>query len=179
MTADIAAGIGVYRVEFGLLREGESWLIDGFKFLGASPAPEGVPLVDVTAVDFAFGFDRDAMKSGEFALSFDNTGTQQHEMALFRVPNGATVAEATTALLEVDPSSYEGVPTGYEAVGHLTYAEPGESVGFTFAEPLPAGHYVFVCYIPVGGLDPETGEPVVSGAEPHLARGMIADFTVG
>ena len=64
-------------------------------------------------------------------------------------------------------------------VDHLTYAEPGESASFTFAEPLPAGHCVFVCYIPVGGFDLETGEPVVPGAEPHIARGMIADFTVG
>ena len=38
---------------------------------------------------------------------------------------------------------------------------------------------MFVCYIPVGGLDLETGEPVVPDAEPHITQGMIADFTVG
>ena len=179
VTLDIVAGLGIYRIGFGLVRDGNGWLIDGFEFQGGAPAPDGVPVVEVTAVDFAFGFDRDALSSGEFALTFDNAGTQPHEMALFRVPDEATVAEAGAALAGVDGSSYEGVPAGYEVVDHLTYAEPGDSASFTFAEPLPAGHYVFVCYIPVGGFDLETGEPVVPGAEPHIARGMIADFTVG
>lgn len=179
VTLDIIAGIGVYRIGFALVRDGDGWVIDGFEFQGGAPAPEGVPVVEVTAVDFAFGFDRDGLTSGEFALNFDNTGTQPHEMALFRVPDEATVADAGAALAGVDGSSYEGVPAGYEVVDHLAYAEPGESTSFTFAEPLPAGHYVFVCFIPVGGFDLETGEPVVPGAEPHIARGMIADFTVG
>jgi hypothetical protein len=179
VTADIIAGIGVYRIGFALVRDGDGWLVDGFEFQGGAPAPDGVPVVKVTAVDFAFGFDRDALTSGEFALNFDNAGTQQHEMALFRVPNEATVADAGAALTGVDGSSYEGVPPGYEVVAHVAYAEPGESTSFTFAEPLPAGHYVFVCFLPVGGFDLETGEAVVPGAEPHIARGMIADFTVG
>ncbi len=179
VTLDIVAGLGIYRIGFGLVRDGDGWLIDGFEFQGGAPAPDGVPVVEVTAVDFAFGFDREALTSGEFALNFDNIGTQPHEMALFRVPTDATVAEAGAALAGVDGSSYEGVPSGYEVVDHLAYAEPGDSASFTFAEPLSAGHYVFVCYIPVGGFDLETGEPVVPGAEPHIARGMIADFTVG
>lgn len=179
VTVDVVFGIGIYRIGFALVRDGVSWLIDGFEFQGGAPAPEGVPTVEVTAVDFAFGFDRDALASGEFALLFDNIGSQQHEMALFRVPDEATVADAGAALAGVDGGSYEGVPTGYEVVDHLTFAEPGESTNFTFAEPLPAGHYVFACYIPVGGFDLEAGEPLVPGAEPHIARGMIADFTVG
>jgi hypothetical protein len=178
VTADIRAGIGVYRIGFALVRDGDGWLIDGFEFQGGAPTPEGVPVVEVTAVDFAFGFVRDALASGQFALHFNNIGTQQHEMVLFRVPDDATVANAGAALAGVDASSYEGAPAGYEVVDHLVYAEPGESTGFTFAERLPAGHYMFACYIPVGGFNRESGQPVVPGAEPHIARGMIADFTV-
>lgn len=178
VAVNIESGIGLYRIDLALIRDGDSWLLDGLEFLGGSAAPPGMPVVDVRAVDFAFGFDRSQLASGNFSLDFENTGTQQHEMALFRVPDAATVAEAATALATVDGSSYEGVPTGYAAIEHLAYAEPGQNTTFTLARPLDAGHYVLVCYIPDGGLDPESGQPVDPQGLPHIAKGMIADFTV-
>ena len=170
---DMTAGIGKYRITFALIREPEGWLIDGFGFAAAPPA-DGVPVVEVRAVDYAYGFDRSALASGTFALHFDNTGTQEHEIALFRIPDDATVAEASTALADVDPSTYEGVPDGYRAVDHVSFAMPGETMDFTLASPLEAGHYVFVCFIPEGGMA-NVDSP---GVKPHVALGMIADFTV-
>ena len=35
-------------------------------------------------------------------------------------------------------------------VDHITFAEPGQTVDFQFAEPLAPGRYIIVCYIPRG-----------------------------
>lgn len=177
--ADVRFGIGLFRVPITLVREGDAWLIDAMGEIGAPPAPEGVETVEITAVDFAFQVDPEALSSGQFRIEFRNEGEQQHEMALFRLPAGTDAATAMEALGEVDGGSYDNVPDGYEAVDHLTFAEPGGGQGYLLAEPLDDGDYAMVCFIPDGGLDDETGEPVDPDGRPHVQLGMLAPFTVG
>jgi hypothetical protein len=179
-TLDAGVGVGVFRVKFSLIREAGKWLLDGFEFIGSPPPGPGETVLDVKAVDYGYDFDASDTASGQFAIKFENTGKEAHEITLFRIPDDAAVGDAKTALEgidggELDPAT---VPNGYEVVGHLTYAEPGQSVDFKFAEPLEEGHYAFVCYIPEGGLDDETGDPVTPNAKPHVSLGMIADLSV-
>lgn len=176
--ADVRFGIGLFRVPITLVRDGDEWLIDGMGEPGAPPPPEGVGTVEVSAVDFAFVVEGDARSSGEFLIDFRNEGEQQHEMALFRIPAGTDVPTAIDALGEVDGGSYDNVPDGYEAIDHLTFAPPGEGQTYLIADRLEAGDYAFVCFIPEGGLDDETGDAVDPDGRPHVQLGMLDTFTV-
>lgn len=177
--AEVRFGIGLFELPLELVRQDGEWLIDGMGEVGTPPTPEGVPTVEVVAVDYGFQVDTSELASGHFAIDFQNEGEEQHEMALFRLPDGTDAPAAIAALGDVDGGSYENVPDGYEAVEHLTYAEPGGAQPYLLAEALDAGDYAFVCFIPEGGLDDETGDPVDPDGRPHVQLGMLAPFTVG
>jgi hypothetical protein len=173
---DIGLGIGVYRLGFSLVREGDGWLASGMEFQGSPPPGPDTTVVEVVAGDFAFTFPREETASGDFAIHFVNEGTNAHEITLFRAPAETTVQEAQAALGDVDGGELDDVPAPFELVDHITFAEPGQEADFVFAEPLPAGHYVMVCYIPEG-VHTEADFETATG-EPHVKLGMIADFTV-
>jgi plastocyanin len=144
-----------------------------------SPPPgPGQNVVEIAAGDYAFAFDRTAITSGDFAIRFVNGGTEAHEITMFRAPADVPVADAAVALGDVDGGALDNVPAPFELVDHLTFAEPGSSVDFQFAEPLAPGHYVIVCYIPQGTITQDDLEEPAAGAVPHVKLGMIADFTV-
>lgn len=178
-TSDVQFGLGVMRVPLDFVHEDDAWLIDGTGSFDAPPAPAGVPDVKVTAVDYRFELDATKLESGVFRISFHNDGKEAHEMALFRVPKATSASDGMAALAPVHGDSYDNVPDGYEAVEHITYADPGEDGGYLLAEPLDAGDYVFVCFIPTGGFDPKTQEPIDPAGAPHVTLGMYAPFTVG
>jgi hypothetical protein len=176
-TVDGRVEIGLYRMRFNLVRKGSGWRIDGFKFLGATPPPPGLPVIDVRAVDHGFDVDRAALSIGEFGIHFVNAGREQHEISIISVPPGLSTADAVFALKTANAAGLAGLPTGYAPVGHLAFEAPGTSGEYTLAAKLPAGHYALVCFLPVGGLD-DFGNARVPGAEPNVARGMLAQFTV-
>jgi hypothetical protein len=176
-TVESTVELGRNRLRFPLMRTGGTWLIDGFEYLGAAPPPPGTPTVSVTASEYAYQVDTTKLRSGRVALSFANVGKEGHEMTLFRVPEGVSKPDLISALKDVNGKTFEGVPAGYSVAGHLLYAEPGPAQPFTFAKPLTAGRYAFVCYVPVGGFN-DKGEPNNPGAPPHMAQGMLTDFTV-
>jgi len=177
-TVDSRVEIGLYRMRFDLVRKGSKWLLDGFKFLGATPPPTGVPVADVRAVDYGYDLDKTTLSSGDFALRLTNAGQEQHEISIISVPAGQSTADAVFALKTANSASLGSLPGGYAPVGHLAFENPGSTGEYTLATKLAPGQYAFVCFLPVGGLD-DFGNAKVAGAEPHVARGMLATFTVG
>ena len=175
---DTRVELGLYRLRFDLLRKGDQWLMNGFGFLGPTPPPASQKVVTVKAVEYGYDVDRAALASGDFAVSLANGGQEQHEISVVALPAAVTTAEAVLALRGVHGRDFSGMPVGYQAVGHLAYVQPGDTGVFTLAAKLTPGHYAFVCFLPVGGVD-DLGNPKVANADSHVARGMLADFTVG
>ncbi|MFP5318776.1 MAG: hypothetical protein ACLGI2_10840 [Acidimicrobiia bacterium] len=171
-TLDARVEIGLYRMRYDLVRRDGRWLLDGFRFLGPTPPPEGAPVVEVRAVEYAYEVDAAALAAGDVALRFVGAGQEAHELSLFAVPAEVTKAEAVLALSVTTP------PDGYRRVGQLAFAAPGDDMTYTLAERLAPGRYAMACFLPVGGID-AFGQPVRADAEPHLVRGMLTDFTVG
>ena len=165
----------LYQGTFSLVKEDGEWLIDGFDFEGSPPPDEGSPVVGINAVEYGFTLDT-ADFGRDAAFRFTNSGTQQHELVLYKGPDTVDIGTAKTALENVDGSELNNIPPGYQ-VDHVGFAEPGEAVDVTFAEPLPAGTYVIACYIPDGGFN-EQFEPVNPDGNPHIQLGMINKFTV-
>jgi len=117
--------------------------------------------VDVTGVDYAFEDVPEAIDAGTVAFAFTNAGEEEHEMLIFRKADG--VAESFD---EIFAGPEEEAEEKIEFSG-VTFAPPGGESS-TLAE-LTAGDYAMVCFIPVGG-----GED----GPPHLAEGMLQEFTV-
>lgn len=178
-TLDGRVEMGVYRERFDLVRKSGKWLINGFQFLGPAPPPAGTPLVDVKAVEYAYDIDAasPALTSGDFAVHFVNAGQEQHEITLLAVPPDAGVAQQVLDLGTIRGADLSSLPAGYSALGHLAYSQPGEDTKYTVAQKLPPGRYAMACFLPVGGVN-QLGGANQSDADSHVARGMIANFTV-
>jgi hypothetical protein len=160
-----------------------------------SAAPEAAsgPVIDVTAVDYAFENLPTSVPSGT-SLTLTNGGQELHEMIVVRKNDGVT--ESFDDLLALpEEEALQKVTT----VGVL-FAAPGESasmgIGASGApEPLTSialteeGEYFALCAIPQGttempdfGATPmESGAPAGSMAPqgpPHFVLGMRQAFTV-
>ncbi len=101
--------------------------------------------------DFAFDGVPEKVDAGTATFTFENTGTEFHEMGLARLPEGMTLQEA----LELESI----VPSG------ILLAPPGERAGGLTVD-LEPGSYVLFCFI-----ENENG--------PHAFQGMVAQITVG
>ncbi len=165
----------VFRLKFDLLKRGDEWLHDGFEFVGSPPPSGGADVVDIQAVEYGFVLSKNTAPT-DVAFTFKNIGKEPHELTVFKGPDGVKVAQAKKALENVDGGTLEGLPDGYEA-DHLSFAEPGDSTHVTFADAIPAGTYVFACYMPQGGLD-DNGEPKNPDGKPHIQLGMINVITI-
>lgn len=166
----------VFRAKFAAVEEDGEWLLDGFEFVGSPPPAAGTPILKIDAADYAFALDKQEVP-GNVAFKFSNIGKEPHELSIFKGPAGTDVATAKTALENVNGEDFSNVPAGYEA-GHLSFAEAGSPPqDLTFAEPLAAGDYFLVCFIPQGGFTEER-EPVNPEGAPHVKLGMINKFTV-
>lgn len=131
-------------------------------------------MVDIKAQEYAFVLGA-AEAPTDVAFTFDNIGKEQHELTLYKGPDGTDIETAKAALENVDGSEFDNIPDGYQ-VDHLSFAEAGEKVGVTFAEELKPGTYFFACYIPEGGFGEEG--PVNPAGKPHIQLGMFSTFTV-
>jgi hypothetical protein len=133
----------------------------------------GFDELDVTAVDYAFSGVDDSVEEGTRALTFTNTGTEAHELAIARINDGVTLSvDEILALPEEEASAYVSFVGG-------TFAMPGES-GTTFVD-FDSGDYFFICFVPQGATPEnipalESGE--LEGGAPHFTLGMVREFTV-
>lgn len=112
------------------------------------------------SADFAYGIPA-SIPAGQQLWKVVNEGAQPHEMLLAQLTPGATAMDF--AMAAFDPAA-SGPPPG-QPIGGLQAIMPGSSAWLEL--DLAPGTYAAICFVP----DPESGQP-------HLARGMISEYTV-
>lgn len=156
-TTTVVSDFGIFKV--GLVRESGVWKGDSLQ-AGSDEVPDGAARVDLSLVDFAFGFDRAAIPAnGNFAFHITNEGQQTHEVVVVSIAEGQDLEQAVGAVAE------EVVPP----VALKVFIRPGQQLDMAFEEPLPPGKYALVCFFP------DTNDPEFAA---HIDKGMFAEFTV-
>ena len=125
----------------------------------AGPVPTlGAPDVTVSATDFAFTMT-DTVKPGMRSFLVKLPGTQPHEVLVFKLNPGKTVAD-----LVKWGATFQGPPPA-APVGGISAIEPGDFA--RFSANITPGDYVLLCFV----IDPKDGKP-------HVAKGMALPFKV-
>jgi hypothetical protein len=127
--------------------------------------------LDVTATNYKFDGIADSVSAGTTVMTFDNKGTEFHEMALVRIDEGEE--RSLEELLALPEDEVDSLITEKGFV----LAPPGAQT-YTTAD-LDPGRYVAICFVPVGA----TPEALESGAtlneeDGHFMHGMVAEFEV-
>jgi hypothetical protein len=131
----------------------------GFTVLAGTgqQAPAPTATVGVDMVNFKFHMPS-AIPAGRDTFRLMNSGTQPHEMGLFKLAPGKTMADVVAFL-----KSQKGQPPGSFA-GGLFDLDPGQTS--YLVQAVAPGNYVALCFV----TDPKTHLP-------HAALGMIMPFT--
>jgi plastocyanin len=149
------------------------------------------PTVEVGGVEYAFTGLPTSVPVGT-SLTFTNNGAEVHEMVLVRIADGVT--ESLEELLAMEGEGRDPMAEGLvEMVGDMPlFAAPGTTAegSLTLEQE---GRHVVLCFIPQGLTDmsvleqlgpdtnPEDLSPEIQALmanPPHLALGMIQEFTV-
>jgi hypothetical protein len=106
--------------------------------------------------------------AGLVTITVKNTGKYAHEMGLALVKPGVTLEQVKTNLLSGAPDAEEKAKALQVDPDHEITAPAIVGPGLTeqATVPLVAGHYIVTCFLP--GPD----------GMPHIAMGMISEFTV-
>ncbi len=128
--------------------------------LGACQSAAKPPEVTLTAKEYAFDLP-ESIAGGVVTLKLSNTGKEAHMAMLFRLNDGVTLDQFSTALKEPDPS---GVFALGNLAGGVNTTPPGATQATTL--DLKAGDYAV--------LDFGAGEDQV----PYMAKGMLKPFKV-
>lgn len=166
----ITAGHNVLNDETFVLIEEST---DNFQVNGYSSTtpqiPDGVATLEVEAVEFGYRFE--APESADFALVLNNAGEQAHQVVLVQVADDAPELDQLVeiALGVEDPTT---LPPEFVADAGDVFAPPGESATMVFNNPLPAGRYMMICFVP-----DETQSTETEDGPPHATLGMYAEFT--
>jgi hypothetical protein len=135
-------------------------MVAGFRVVPAKKFAD-MPKADVTVRMVDFGYAPSApLTAGKRVIKVVNDGPQLHELVLFRLAPGKTLAD----FAKWNPETATEPPPGNFIGGTVAMAPGGESLVETTLE---AGAYVLVCYIP----DAKDGKP-------HFAHGMMMPLTV-
>lgn len=162
-TLDLKAGD--YAVlDFGAGEDHVPYMAKGmlkpFKVTAGSSTAEPASDVAVTLKEYTFEMPTE-LKAGAHTLKVSNQGTQSHEMILFKLAEGKTLADLHTFLSNPEPS---GPPPGEEVGGALPMAAGMRA--WTTVDLKP-GNYVAVCFIPDSG-----------DGKSHLEHGMLMPLKV-
>jgi hypothetical protein len=113
----------------------------------------------LTVTEYAFT-QTPALTPGHHTILVHNSGTQDHEVVLVKLPPGVTIAAFAkwTGTMKGEPP---GMP-----LGGVTAIGSGESADFTV--DLTAGDYAFICFV-----------PDAKDEKPHFMHGMMTQFKVG
>jgi len=150
------------------------------------PASDDAPVVEVTAVDFAFEGLPSTIEAGTRLTLANDAPAELHEIVAIRLPDDET--RTVEELMQL-PESELGplLESGPPALVILTPPGSDEIVAVgdgTLTEP---GRYVVLCGIPTGvapqdyldAVEAAGGQkPEVEGGPPHFVHGMFADLTV-
>ena len=134
------------------VEENGYFLLDAAQSL---PVEGATTTIDVTLRDYEFELSQSTASGDLIAFNLTNSGQYPHEFAVVQLPEGATPDQVLAGEVPEEEILFHGV----------NFAEPGGSSSFAL-EGLAAGTYFAVCFVD----EPE--------GIPHLARGMVAEFTV-
>jgi hypothetical protein len=164
MNVNSVQGRELVREYFELLPYEGSYLIDAYQRVSPE-IPEDAERIIVSATEFAYTpVAGDPNGDGNIGLVMNNDGNQPHEIVLLKVTEDLALEDLVAVALESEP---EALPFEIEEIFGTTFAPPAATSAMAFAEPLPAGRYAMMCFIP----DEADGVP-------HAAKGMAAEFTV-
>lgn len=135
-------------------------MLKPFKVTAGSSTAEPAFDVAVTMKEFTFEMPTE-LKAGTHTFKVSNQGAQSHEMILFRLAEGKTLADLQAFLSNPEP---DGPPPGEQAGGAMPMA-PGMRAWATI--DLKPGSYVAVCFVPDSG-----------DGKSHLQHGMMMPLTV-
>lgn len=137
--------------------------------------------LSVVAEDFSFSGAPEQVEAGVFAITFENAGAVEHELAFVEIGDTPLdeVGGAIAPTLEGGP-----FPDFLENLAIPAVAEPGQTVETTAL--LAEGNYALICTLT--GAVPEPGATTTTGGgggpeegpqgPPHHELGMIQPFTV-
>ncbi len=152
----VTADFGTFVLD--LVKDGGDWKVDAMKAT-SDEVPDGAKVVDMSLKDFAFEFKAaDIPSNGNVAFRLKNDGKQAHEVIVFSLPADGTIEEA------LENAEQSGPPAGMKV-----FVQPGQEVDMAFAQPLAAGRYALLCFFP------DTSDPE---GTPHMAKGMVSEFSV-
>lgn len=117
--------------------------------------------LDLVAVDYGYEDVPDELSAGRHIVSLANASdVEEHEAIVLRKADG--VSASAQELFQLPEEEVESMisPVAYLHAGNEREA---------WVVDLDPGEYVIACFLPVGG-DEE--------APPHIAEGMLAEFTV-
>lgn len=123
--------------------------------------------VAINGIDYGYSVTG-TPKQGLTKITFENTGQDFHMAAIARLNDGKSAADALTALQsedEADDGEVLQSPDTY-LDGNPSLLTPGTRTT-TYAQ-LAAGKYAIICFLPAKG-----------DGQPHFAKGMISELTVG
>jgi hypothetical protein len=158
-----------FEVGFVLYEEWKFYFLDGGWKIGPGepayrPIPPGVPAVDLTLQEYAFGYNEAALQAadGNFAFRVYNAGEEEHEVVIFANNTGDAILDVLAATGED-----EEFPPGVELVTFGGFFEPGGTGTVVLDQPLSSGKYALVCFLPA------------PDGTPHAFLGMVSEFTTG
>jgi hypothetical protein len=103
-------------------------------------------------------------KAGWTQITFDNTGVEDHMIAMFKLKKGVTNAQLKKAILANDQAAIGKISAPGNVSGTPALVGPGQKT--TTLSELPAGHYGMACFVPA------------PDGSPHAAHGMFKVFDV-
>ncbi len=161
-TISLEKGTYVYFCTFGDPAHYENGMLGEFTVkdvASTAPLPDATATVDASE----YKFDVNGLKAGENTLTFANKGQQFHHLIAVPLNDGATLDDVTTFLGSDNPSG--APPIDFDKFQDLAVTGPGEAQVATLN--LPAGSYVFLCF-----LNDREGGP------PHFTKGMIQQVDI-
>ena len=160
-TATIHAmyGLGTQRssVVHSMVKENGTWKIDDEEKL--SPKVSGnTETVDIDLHDCGFSFESTVISSRNVAFALYNVGEQAPRLVLSRVPGDIDLNK-----------TLQGGGSASQGMGPIAFVDtlaPGDRINVAFTQPLAAGRYALLCFVP--GPDDVELTDTVSGIVAEL-----------
>ncbi len=144
------------RDAFSFVKVGDQWQLDSDD-PARGDVPEGTKSVSLSMSEYKFDFDHSAVAGGDFGFAASNTGSEQHELALVKVPDDLSIDDLLSA---------QSLPDGVKEIGFAGPFDPGSSTPILFKDSLASGRYVMLCFI------------AAPDGEDHAHKGQVEEFTV-
>jgi uncharacterized cupredoxin-like copper-binding protein len=133
-------------------------MIAALEVTGSSPPSPGAPAAETELGLLDFHFDlSQPLRAGRQVIQIANRGKRTHEVAVYRLAEGRTVADFGAWL-----ATRDGAPPAWP-VGGAASMESGRETWATLT--LPPGHYFMACGVP-------------EGDQIHAQLGMLEEFTI-